>query len=488
MTITTPSVNYLAIAPILVLLGGSLALMMIAALTKSRVSLGVATVTSAAVCAVATIVSVFQWSDVSSHGESTTLAHAVAYDGFGIVATAIIAVTTLLATLSARDWIARARTVGVEFHILLLAAAAGAMMMAQANDLIVVFLGLEILSIGLYVLVAYDRHRSTSSEAALKYLLLGGFGSALLIYGAALTYGGTGTTTLTGIAYFMAHNFILQPGVLVAGVGLMLVGFAFKVAAVPFHTWSPDVYEGAPSPVTGFMASVVKVGAFAGVLRILIGALGTQATAWRPLVAALVILSTFLGAGLALVQSNIKRLLAYSSINHAGFMLLGLWSATPRGVAGTLYYVMTYAPVVVATFTIVSLRGGVNEDLHELGGYRGLARRQPLLGAALAVLLLSQAGAPFTTGFYAKFAVLTAAVDAGGAWIGVAVMVAASIAGYFYIRLVLSLYDTHDSAEVVTVPRTSAFVIAVGVLSALVFGVWPGPLESLAQHAVLLLP
>jgi NADH-quinone oxidoreductase subunit N len=488
VTITMPSVNYLAIAPILVLLGGSLVLMMTAALTKNRVSLRLATATSVAVCAVAAVVSAFQWSDVSSHGESTTLAHAVAFDGFGIVATAIIAVTTLLATLGAYDWIARARTVGVEFHILLLASAAGAMMMAQANDLIVVFLGLEILSIGLYVLVAYDRHRSTSSEAALKYLLLGGFASALFIYGAALTYGGTGTTTLTGIAYFMAHNFILQPGVLVAGIGLMLVGFAFKVAAVPFHTWSPDVYEGAPSPVTGFMASVVKVGAFAGVLRILIGALSTQAMAWRPLVAALVILSTFLGAGLALVQQNIKRLLAYSSINHAGFMLLGLWSATPRGVAGTLYYVITYAPVVVATFTIVSLRGGANEDRHELSNYRGLARRQPLLGAALAVLLLSQAGAPFTTGFYAKFAVLTAAVDAGGAWIGVVVMVAASIAGYFYVRLVLSLYDAQGSSEEVVVPRASAVVVGVGVLSALVFGVWPGPLESLAHHAVLLLP
>ena len=488
MTISMPSVNYLAIAPILVLLGGSLLLMMTAALTKSRISLRVATTLAAGTCGIAAAIALFQWSDVSSHGESTTLAHAIAYDGFGVLASGIIAVATLLATLSAHDWIARARTVGIEFHILLLASASGAMMMAQANDLIVVFLGLEILSIGLYVLVAYDRHRSTSSEAALKYLLLGGFASALFIYGAALTYGGTGTTTLTGIAYFMAHNFILQPGVLVAGIGLMLVGFAFKVAAVPFHSWSPDVYEGAPSPVTGFMASVVKIGAFAGVVRILIEALSTQAMAWRPLVCALVILSTFLGAGLAVLQRNIKRLLAYSSINHAGFMLLGLWSATPRGVAGTLYYVMTYAPVVIATFTIVSLRGGANEDCHDIESYRGLARRQPLLGAALATLLLSQAGAPFTTGFYAKFAVVTAAVDAGGAWLGVVVMMAATIAGYFYVRLVLSLYDLTGSPSEVTVPRPSAVVIGIGAVSALVFGVWPGPLESLAHHAVLLLP
>lgn len=489
MTISMPSVHYLAIAPILVMMGGSLGVMVLSALTRTRVRLHVATISTSVISAAAVVTAFFQWSDISTHGESTTLAHAIAYDGFGVLASAVIAVATLLSTLVAHDWIARAGVIGAEFHILLLAAASGAMIMAQANDLIVVFLGLEILSIGLYVLVAIDRHRGTSGEAALKYLLLGGFASALFIYGTALTYGGTGTTTLTGIAYFLSTNFILQPGVLVAGIGLLLVGFGFKVAAVPFHNWSPDVYEGAPSPVTGFMASIVKVGAFAGVLRIIFGALATQANAWRPLVFALVVLSTFVGAGVALVQKNIKRLLAYSSINHAGFMLLGLWSATPRGAAGTLYYVMTYAPVVIASFAIVSLRGGVNEDRHALEDYRGLARRQPLLGAALAVLLLSQAGAPFTTGFYAKFAVVTSAVDAGGVWLGVLVMVAASIAGYFYVRTVLSLYDGDAATgEVIAVPRASAVVIGVGVVSAVLFGVWPGPLADIAHHAILLLP
>lgn len=489
MTISMPSVHYLAVAPILVMMGGSLAIMILSALSRSRLRLVVATSSTVAIAATAAVVAFFQWSDIASHGESTTLAHAIAYDGFGVIASAVIAIATLLSALVAHDWIARARIVGAEFHILLLAAASGAMMMAQANDLIVVFLGLEILSIGLYVLVAMDRHRRTSGEAALKYLLLGGFASALFIYGTALTYGGTGTTTLSSIAYFLSTNFILQPGVLVAGIGLIFVGFGFKVAAVPFHNWSPDVYEGAPSPVTGFMASIVKVGAFAGVLRILIGALSTQANAWRPLVFAVIVLSTFVGAGVALVQRNIKRLLAYSSINHAGFMLLGLWSATPRGVAGTLYYVMTYAPVVIASFAIVSLRGGVNEESHSLDDYRGLARRQPLLGAALVVLLLSQAGAPFTTGFFAKFAVVTAAVDAGGVWLGVLAMVAASIAGYFYVRLVLSLYATDAPASTpIAVPLGSAVVIGVGVVSAVLFGVWPGPLADLAHHAVLLLP
>jgi NADH-quinone oxidoreductase subunit N len=323
----------------------------------------------------------------------------------------------------------------------------------------------------------------------LKYFVLGGFASAIFIYGVALTYGGAGSTNLSSIAYFLAHNFILQPGVLVAGLGLMLVGFAFKVAAVPFHVWSPDVYEGAPSPVTGYMASIVKVGAFAAVLRVIFGALTTQSESWRPLVWGLVVLSTLIGAAVALVQRNIKRLLAYSSISQAGFMLLGLWSASPAGVAGTLYYVVTYLPVVIATFAVVTLVGGESETSHDLDHYRGLARRQPLLGAALAILLLSQAGAPFTTGFFAKFAVITSAVDAGGAWLAVIAMVAAAIGGFFYVRLVLSLYSDDEGSGVrVAVPRPTGAVIAVGSVSAILFGVWPGPIANLAHHAYLLLP
>ena len=484
-----PSVHYVAIAPILILLGGALVLMFVTALTRARVATATATIITAITSLSALVVSFFQWHDISINGSTTTLAHAIALDGFGVVASSAIALGLFLTSLVAHDWTKRARVVGAEFHILAMASASGAMMMAQANDLIVLFLGLEILSIGLYVLVAFDRHRASSAEAALKYFLLGGFASAIFIYGAALTYGGTGSTTLTSIAYFLAHNFIMQPGVLVAGLGLMVIGFAFKVAAVPFHVWSPDVYEGAPTPVTGFMASVVKVGAFAAVMRVIFGAMLTQADSWRPLVWGMIVLSTLLGASVALVQRNIKRLLAYSSISHAGFMLLGLWSASPAGVAGTLYYVVTYLPVVVATFAVITLVGGADESNHDIEHYRGLARRQPLLGAALAVLLLSQAGAPFTTGFFAKFSVITAAVAAGGAWLAVIVMVAAAIGGFFYVRLVLSLYaeDSLDRVRI-EVPRLTGLVIAFGAVTAIVFGVWPGPIANLAHHATLLLP
>ena len=482
-----PSIHYLAILPELILLGGALLLLVATSLAPRNLRAAVGTVLTVLISVAAFIATFFQWHSVSRDGPTTTLAHAVVLDGFAVVATGVIALGVAMSALVAHDWMTRERVRGVEFQILTLAAASGAMIMAQANDLIVVFLGLEILSIGLYVLVAFDRHRATSAEAALKYFLLGGFASAIFVYGAALTYGGTGSTNLTSIAYFLSANVLFHSGVVLAGLGLLLVGFAFKIAAVPFHMWSPDVYEGAPTPVTGFMAAIVKVGAFAALLRVVASSLGTQLNAWRPIIFALIILTTFVGAGLALVQRNVKRMLAYSSINQAGFILLGLWSGSARGVAGTLYYVMTYAPVVIASFAIVTLVGGPGDEGHSLERYRGLARRQPWLGGALALLLLVQSGAPFTTGFFAKYAVLASALDRGGVVLAVLVMIAAAIAAYFYLRVVLSLYADDDrDSDVVPVPWATGSVIAASAATAVLFGVWVTPLASLAHHATLL--
>ncbi len=383
MTLQLPSVHYLAILPELITIGAAVVLLFAAALSRGRLDRMVGTVVVASASVATFVVAFFQWHDIAQHGASTTLANAVVLDGFSVVATVVIALGLLLSALVAHDWLGRESMTGVEYHILTLAATSGAMIMAQANDLIIIFLGLEILSIGLYVLVAFNRRRANSAEAALKYLLLGGFASAIFVYGAALIYGATGSTTLTSISYFLGTHVLTSNGILLAGLGLLIVGFAFKVAAVPFHLWSPDVYEGAPTPVTGFMAAVVKVGAFAALLRVVASSLGTQAATWRPIIWVLVVLSIFVGASVALVQRNVKRLLAYSSVNQAGFMLLGLWSGTARGVAGTLYYVMTYTPVVIATFAVVALVGGLGDEGHSLEKYRGLARRQPWLGGAL---------------------------------------------------------------------------------------------------------
>jgi NADH-quinone oxidoreductase subunit N len=484
-----PSIHYLAILPELILLGSAVALLIGTAMVRRPLPATVGACVAALAGVATVVVAIFQWHDLAQHGAHTTVDSAVVLDGFSVVLTAVIGLGLAMSAIVARDWARRDGVIGAEFFILALASATGAMIMAQANDLIIVFLGLEILSIGLYVLVAFDRHRSKSAEASLKYFLLGGFASAIFIYGAALTYGATGSTNLTSIAYFLGNNVLIHNGVLLAGMGLLLVGFAFKVAAVPFHAWSPDVYEGAPTPVTGFMAAVVKVGAFAALMRVLISAMGTQSADWRPLVWVLVVLSTVVGASLALVQHNMKRLLAYSSISQAGFILLGLWSANTRGSEGTVYYLMTYAPVVIATFAIVMLVGGHGDEAHSLDHYRGLGRRQPWLGAVLALLLLSQAGAPFTTGFFAKLSVIEATVDSHGVVLAIIAMIAAAIAAFIYLRVVLMLFapaEADETATVVTVPVGTGSVIGLAAGTAVLFGVWVTPLVALAHHATLL--
>ena len=487
MTLVVPHIHYLALLPILTYFGASLALLLMSALVKTKVTINWATGVTVAASLATIVYSFFQWSYIAHHGATTTVAHAIVLDGFSVVGNVVIALSVILSAMVAHDWAKRERIAGADFHVLALAASAGALLMVQANDLVVIFLGLEILSIGLYVLVGFDRQRNASSEAALKYFLLGGFASALFIYGAALVYGATGSTNLSSISYFLSNNVVLRPGLLYAGGALLLIGFAFKVAAVPFHLWSPDVYEGAPTPVTGVMASIVKVGAFAALLRVLISALGTQLDTWRPILFVLIILTCVVGASVALVQRNVKRLLAYSSINQAGFMLLGVWSGTARGVAATLFYVATYAPVVIATFAVVTLVGGAGDELHSIDHYRGLARRQPWLGGALAVLLLSQLGAPLTVGFYAKFIVLAAAIDAGGGALALVALLSAAIAAFFYLRWTLWLYaDDEVEATRVDVPRQTAVVIGVGVIVAILFGLWPGPIATWVQHATLL--
>jgi NADH-quinone oxidoreductase subunit N len=487
-TLALPSIHYLVIVPVLIFFGASLLLLIASAMWRRTVPTSLTTAVTVTAALATLVVTYFQWRDLDHHGVTTTVAHAVVLDGFSVVATAVIALSVGLAALVAHDWAMRENVRGPEYQILALASSAGAILMTQANDLIVIFLGLEILSLGLYVLVAIDRRKTESAEASLKYFILGGFASAVFIYGAALLYGATGSTNLSTISYFLGANVLLKPGLLVAGGALLLVGFAFKVAAVPFHMWSPDVYEGAPTPVTGFMASIVKVGAFAALVRVMISGLGTQLATWRPILWALIVLTTVVGATLAVPQRNAKRLLAYSSINHAGFILIGVWAGTARGSAATLFYLATYAPTVVATFAIVTVMGGLGDERHSLESYRGLARRQPWLGASLAVLLLSQLGAPLTAGFYAKYAVLASAIDANGVALALIALLSAAIAASFYLRWTVVLYAEPDDeldATRVVVPRPTAIVIGAGVVLTLLFGVWPGPLVTLAQHATL---
>ena len=385
-------------------------------------------------------IALWQWSDVQQHGAHTYVKQAVVMDGFSVLITMLVAIAMLLSALVADGYLRREGMEGAEFHVLAMMSASGAMLMGMANDLIIVFLGLEILSIALYVLTAFNYKRAASGEAALKYFILGGFSSAIFVYGIALTYGATGSTNLTQISDFLSKNVVLTNGLLLAGLALMLVGFAFKVAAVPFHMWTPDVYQGAPSPVTGFMAAVAKAGAFAAMLRVLFSSFGVIETDWRPIIYGLAVLSLVLGAFVALRQRDVKRMLAYSSINHAGFILLGVSAGTARGASASLYYLFAYMFMTVGSFAIVTVLGRDGDADHDLARYRGLAGRQPVLALAFAVLLLAQAGAPFTTGLWAKLQVVFAAVSAGEVPLGVIAMVTAVVAAYFYLRVAVLMY------------------------------------------------
>jgi NADH-quinone oxidoreductase subunit N len=401
--------------------------------------------------------------------------------------------------------------------------------MGAANDLIVIFLGLEILSIALYVLAAMNARRSESGEAALKYFVLGAFSSAVFLYGVALVYGATGTTNLGQIASFLSRNVMLHNGLLLAGMALLLVGFGFKIAAVPFHLWTPDVYQGSPSPVTGFMAAVAKTGGFAALLRVFVSSFGLERTDWQPAVWVMAALTLVLGAVVALAQRDVKRMLAYSSINHAGFVLLGLQAATQRGIEGSLYYLFVYTFMVIGSFAVVTVIGGRGDTRHDLDRYRGLAARRPLLAGSLAVLLMAQAGIPFTTGFLAKLEVVSAAVGARSTALAVVAMVSAAIAAFFYLRVILYMYssvpalapaaapDDTDADIAAGGPEASgteaspavrsvavlvgtadeaagddpvapsvAACVAVCVAVTVLFGVWPAPVVNFAHHAAQL--
>ncbi|HXR53927.1 MAG TPA: NADH-quinone oxidoreductase subunit N, partial [Acidimicrobiales bacterium] len=444
-------------------LGGAVVLLAAASLVKRPLRRRVATVATVVISMTAFGLAWWQWADVQSRGPYTSVAHAVVVDGFSVLVTVLVTAAMALSALVAEGYLAREGIEGAEMHVLALVSASGAILMAQANDLVIVFLGLEILSIALYVLTAFNHKRAASGEAALKYFVLGGFSSAVFVYGIALTYGATGTTNLAQIADFLAHNVLVHDGVLLAGMSLLLVGFAFKVAAVPFHMWTPDVYQGAPSPVTGFMAAVAKAGGFAAFLRVFISSFGVLASDWRPIIYALAIVTLLVGAGLAVVQRDIKRMLAYSSINHAGFVLLGLQAATASGVSSALYYLFAYMFMVIGSFAVVTVIGRTSDVDHDIAAYRGLARRQPLLALVFAVLLLAQAGVPFTTGFLAKFQVVVASVDAHSVPLAVVAMMSAAVAAFFYLRVTVLMYAPSEEVfDEIASPGVRALVTAGG--------------------------
>lgn len=486
-----PEIEYGALSPMLILIGGALAIVTFASLYGRRPPPGLYALLTVVTGGASLVASSLLWDDLASGSRDPryAVAASIAVDGFAVFFMVVMGLTVVLGALFADAYLRREGLDGPEYYVLAMLSASGGMLMGMANDLIVLFLGLEILSIALYVLAGLHVRRGESGEAAIKYLVLGAFSSAFLLYGVALVYGATGTTNLAGIASWLADNVAVEgSGVLLAGAAFLLVGLGFKVAAVPFHTWTPDVYQGAPSPAVGFMAAAAKSAGFAGLLRVFFSTFEVLQVDWKPIVWVLAVLSLAVGSVLAVVQSDVKRMLAYSSIAHAGYVLVGLQAATADGIAGSLFYLFTYTFMVMGSFAVVTLVSRRGDTGSDLDSYRGLAGRRPAMTFGFTVLLLAQAGVPFTAGFLAKFYVIAAVVDTGGYALGLIAMLAAVVAAFFYLRIVLTMYSPAEGEPAaLPIPLPAGAAIAVSVAVTLVVGVLPSTIIDFARTATLLL-
>jgi len=490
--IEIPHVEYNLLLPQIILVAGALVLLVAGTFSQGKRVGSAYALFTVAVAGGALVSTVSIWHRVSGgHGHATVaVAGAVVVDGFSVYFAVVICTAVVLGALLSDAYLRREGLQGSEFYVLMLLSASGGLFMAAANDLIVVFLGLEILSIALYVLAGYHRRRAQSQEAAIKYFVLGAFSSAFFLYGVALIYGSTGSTNLGSIAAFLRTQTLTQ-GVFLGGLVLLLVGLGFKVAAVPFHMWTPDVYQGSPTPVTGFMAAAAKAAGFAALLRIFYSTLSTNRLDWQPIVWALAVLSLVVGSTLAVVQSDVKRMLAYSSISHAGYVLIGLQAANDRGIAGSLFYLLAYTFMVLGSFGVVTLVGRRGDDRHGLDAYRGLARDRPILALTFTVFLLAQAGVPFTSGFLAKFYVIGAAVESRSYALAVIAMMAAVIAAFFYLRVIVVMYMTDAAAEgedasAIAIPPGAAVALGISLAFTVGVGFAPQFLFDFARHATIL--
>jgi NADH-quinone oxidoreductase subunit N len=389
-----------------------------------------------------------------------------------------------------RDDVALAESTRVQTEVYPLAmfALGGMLLFPACNNLLLMFVALEVLSLPLYLLAGLARRRRLlSQEAALKYFLLGAFASAFFLYGVALLYGYAGSVDLGDIATATA-----QPGksdtLLFLGIALLAVGLLFKVGAVPFQAWTPDVYQGSPTPVTALMAACTKVAAFGALLRVFYVGFGTAGWDWRPMMWVVAILTMVGGAVLAVTQTDVKRMLAYSSVAHTGFLLVGVIALNRNGLSGTLFYLLTYGFTTIASFAVVGLVRDSSGEATHLAQWAGLGKKSPLVASVFALLLFALAGIPLTSGFMAKFAVFKAASEGGATALVVVGVIASAITAFFYARVVVLMFFQEPSVEGPTVAVPSmltAVTIALGVAVTVVLGVFPQPVLDLAGKAAL---
>jgi len=529
MTLPTPSIEYFLLCPMLIVFGVAVAGVLVEAFVPRRLRYG-AQVTLAFGGLVAAFVAVLLVAETIWAGRPAALG-AVAIDPTALFLQGTVLLVTMLAVIFMAERTAagtgavktanakvavtvgggldsftpqasavpgsdaereaeRAGAAQTELFPLVMLSVGGMMVFAASNDLLTMFVALEVLSLPLYLVCGLARHRRLlSQEAAMKYFLLGAFSSAFFLYGVALLYGATGTLTLTGIRDGLSTH--SDNSMALVGVALLSVGLLFKVGAVPFHSWIPDVYQGAPTPITGFMAAATKVAAFGALLRVFYVALPPLQDQWRPVLWAISILTMTVATVTAVNQTDVKRLLAYSSVAHVGFILTGVIANTAAGLSATLFYLVAYSFSTVGAFAVVGLiRNADGDEDATLSHWAGLGRRSPVVGGLLSMFLLAFAGIPLTSGFISKLSVFKAAAQGGAVPLVIIGVISSGIAAYFYVRVIVSMFfnePTDETPHVVTPSLLTKTAIAVCAVITVGLGIFPQPLLELADNAAQLL-
>ena len=477
--ISAPPIQFGALLPTLIVLAAGVVVLLLDLVPPRRTKEHLGGVALAGVVA-ALLAAIAQWGRGARAFRDMVL-----LDDYALFLHVVICYAAALAVLLSIDYLRRNGIESGEYYALVLMSTSGMLLLASAGDLLIVFLGIELMSLPLYVLAGLFKTRLAAGEASMKYFLLGAFATAFLLYGTALIFGATGATNFDRIAAAAAAR--PSEPLITVGLGLLLVGFGFKVSSVPFHMWAPDVYEGAPTSITALIATGSKAAAMGALLRVLMVALKTAQPDWTPVLWAVAAVSMTAGNVVAIAQSNLKRMLAYSSVAHVGYMLMGLVAGGVPGAGAVLYYLLAYTFTTVGAFgVILMLVERAGDEAVDVGGYAGLARRHPLLAATLSLFLLSLIGIPPLAGFVGKFYLFGSAVRAGYVWLTVVAVLNSALAAYYYLRVIVYMYMRESDAAAARLAPTFAGTLALVIAAAgiVLLGVAPAPFVDLAQAAV----
>ncbi|MFA5514795.1 MAG: NADH-quinone oxidoreductase subunit N [Desulfuromonadales bacterium] len=484
------NVNFAAIMPSLVLCCFGMILLLVTVFSPRGKTSHVAWLSIIALLITA-VVSVTTWTPAGTLPGAENLQvgfnDTVRLDNFATFFNLVFLIAAGLTILMSDDYLRREGYPVGEYYPLILFTTAGAMWMASGTDLMTIFLGLEVLSVSLYILAGWFRNQERSNEAGLKYFLLGAFSTGFLLYGIALLYGVTGTTNVASIGQFFTENpDHLTNAMTLAGMGLLSIGFLFKIAAAPFHMWTPDVYHGAPTPITAFMSAGPKAAAFAALLRVFVIALADLQSEWTTMLWVLAVLTMVVGNVIAIYQTNLKRMLAYSSIAHAGYAMVGLVAANEIGLSGILFYMLAYTFMNLGAFAILVLAGKKGEENLTLEGFSGFGYKRPFLGVAMTIFLLSLMGIPPTAGFVGKFYIFAGAVEAGYVWLAIIGVLNSAMSLYYYLRIMVYMYFRDPAEDYGWVKMHAGAVISIvaAIIGVFYLGIIPGAVMEMAKLAI----